>query len=82
MSWISEMEAEQERAFMSLREGKCGCHKCIYARDEIAIHMVVCPTCGNKRCPKASNHELACTNSKGQPGSVYAPAVSSQKGQT
>lgn len=51
---------------------QCGCHKCIQERDEVAIHMVVCPTCGNKRCPKASNHELACTNSNepGQTGSV------------
>jgi len=35
--------------------------------------MIVCPTCGNKRCPKASDHDLACINSNepGQPGSVY-----------
>ena len=36
--------------------------------------MVVCPTCGNKRCPKATAHAHACTNSNepGQPGSRYA----------
>ena len=35
--------------------------------------FIVCPACGNKRCPKATNHELACTNSNasGQPGSDY-----------
>lgn len=35
--------------------------------------MILCPTCGNKRCPKASDHNLACTNSNepGQDGSVY-----------
>lgn len=35
--------------------------------------MVVCPTCGNKRCPRATNHELACTgsNEPGQEGSIY-----------
>ena len=35
--------------------------------------MIVCPTCGNKRCPKASDHDHACTgsNEPGQPGSVY-----------
>lgn len=78
MSWISDMEAEAERALNSIREGKCGCHKCIRMRDEFAYHMVVCSTCGNKRCPKASNHELACTNSNepGQPGSVYGPSLS------
>lgn len=36
--------------------------------------MILCPTCGNKRCPKASDHRLACTgsNNPGQPGSIYA----------
>jgi hypothetical protein len=37
--------------------------------------MIVCPRCGNKRCPHASDHRNACTNSNepGQPGSVYGP---------
>ncbi len=37
------------------------------------IRMVVCPQCGNKRCPHASDHRLACTgsNEPGQPGSRY-----------
>ncbi|WP_419637208.1 hypothetical protein, partial [Thiolapillus sp.] len=35
--------------------------------------MILCPECGNKRCPHASDHRLACTgsNEPGQPGSVY-----------
>lgn len=35
--------------------------------------MFLCPACGNKRCPKATNHELDCTgsNEPGQPGSDY-----------
>lgn len=35
--------------------------------------MVVCGTCGNKRCPKAADHNNACTgsNEPGQPGSDY-----------
>lgn len=35
--------------------------------------MMLCRTCGNKRCPHANDHELACTNSNepGQPGSAY-----------
>jgi uncharacterized OB-fold protein len=35
--------------------------------------MILCPNCGNKRCPKASDCSLACTNSNesGQPGGVY-----------
>jgi hypothetical protein len=35
--------------------------------------MLICPKCGNKRCPHASDHRLACTSSNepGQVGSVY-----------
>lgn len=35
--------------------------------------MIVCPTCGNKRCPKATDHDLPCTgsNAPGQHGSAY-----------
>ena len=35
------------------------------------MRLALCPTCGNKRCPRAHNHALACTNSNtpGQPGS-------------
>ena len=58
----------------------CECHRCI---DEKGLtvnglplsmtKMILCPECGNKRCPKASDHRLACTNSNdpGQPGSIY-----------
>ena len=36
--------------------------------------MLLCTSCGNKRCPHASDHDLACTksNEPGQVGSVYA----------
>lgn len=35
--------------------------------------MIVCPHCGNKRCPKATDHSFACTDSNepGQAGSRY-----------
>lgn len=35
--------------------------------------FVVCPDCGNKRCPRATHHDQACGNSNeaGQPGSAY-----------
>jgi hypothetical protein len=41
--------------------------------EERATRMIVCTACGNKRCPRASDHELNCTGSNdiGQPGSVY-----------
>lgn len=38
--------------------------------------MIVCEICGNKRCPHATDKELACTNSNepGQVGSAYQNA--------
>lgn len=57
------------------------CRRC---EDEIKAKMadavtsmmrsfIVCPECGNKRCPKATDHRLTCTNSNepNQPGSDY-----------
>jgi len=36
--------------------------------------MILCPECGNKRCPKATDHEFKCTGSNEpmQPGSMYS----------
>ncbi|MDN4237944.1 hypothetical protein OA819_04400 [Citrobacter freundii] len=44
------------------------------------MRFVVCPDCGNKRCPRANNHRNACTgsNAPGQDGSAY-PAVQQQE---
>lgn len=51
---------------------KCWCRTCrpITLND---MRFVVCPECGNKRCPKANNHRNACTgsNEPGQEGSAY-----------
>jgi len=63
----------------------CQCIACLRSRNEGAelfpgvfipaegLRMIVCETCGYKRCPHASDHRLECTNSNlpGQPGSVY-----------
>lgn len=50
----------------------CWCHTCrpITMEDN---RMVLCPICGNKRCPRANDHNNACTgsNEPGQPGSAY-----------
>ena len=37
------------------------------------MRMVLCPECGNKRCPRARHHDNACTgsNEPGQPGSSW-----------
>lgn len=39
------------------------------------MRLVVCPDCGNKRCPRANDHRHACTGSNelGQSGSAYVP---------
>lgn len=54
-----------------------GCGHCIVCLDDCARwQMVTCVTCGNKRCPKATDHALACSgsNEPGQAGSVYEMA--------
>lgn len=60
-------------------DGGFDCHACFKKAAKanptlfLMTRMILCPECGNKRCPKASNHELACTrsNEPGQPGSIY-----------
>lgn len=62
---------------------QCECHRCVKEQNLgstvagiflplSATKMILCPTCGNKRCPHASDHDLACTgsNEPGQAGSV------------
>ncbi len=57
----------------------CGaCHDCLHDpslgfANPTASRMILCPTCGNKRCPKATNHKYDCTDSNepGQFGSNY-----------
>lgn len=60
------------------------CYRCGEERDDAyagllgwaTIHMFVCPDCGNKRCPRATDHRHDCTasNEPGQPGSRF-PAI-------
>jgi len=53
----------------------CDCLKCTKGvNSEGFPFFVVCHECGNKRCPKATDHDLACTgsNEPGQSGSWYA----------
>lgn len=49
------------------------CWACVEKSNGPLHMMIVCPKCGFKRCPKASDHTLECTgkNDAGQPGSVY-----------
>lgn len=67
---------------------QCGCMACRYAYDRVhppegmnaefwstgvSAVMVLCPDCGNKRCPHASHHIWPCSgsNEAGQLGSDY-----------
>ncbi len=67
-------------------EGLCQCARCFGERrskDDPSLHpaerltlrsrYILCAICGNKRCPHATDHKHACTNSNepGQPGSSY-----------
>ena len=58
---------------------ECSCHACrpVTFADS---RFVVCPDCGNKRCPHANDHRNACTgsNEPGQEGSAY-PAAPQQE---
>ncbi|HGH5415663.1 TPA: hypothetical protein ACJI3M_003271 [Citrobacter freundii] len=57
----------------------CWCRTCrpVTMSD---MRFVVCPDCGNKRCPHANDHRNACTgsNEPGQVGSAY-PAAPQQE---
>jgi len=73
--------------------GDCRCFNCLYDQFDpntglrlTLTRMVLCETCGNKRCPHATDHRFTCTgsNEPGQPGSRYAvpqtPTVSGEHG--
>ncbi len=62
-----------------MSEQKCPCYTCLDDpsrgfENPVLTRMVLCPVCGNKRCPKATHHDNECTHSNepGQPGSNYA----------
>ncbi|MCC8228794.1 ead/Ea22-like family protein [Enterobacter mori] len=58
---------------------KCWCHTCRPVTIS-GMRFVVCPDCGNKRCPHANDHRNACTgsNEPGQEGGAY-PAAPQQE---
>lgn len=59
----------------ALNAPDCWCRTCrpVTFSDS---RFVVCPECGNKRCPHANDHRNACTgsNEPGQEGSAYPAA--------
>jgi hypothetical protein len=78
----SGIEINAEKIFAerdALNAPDCWCRTCrpITLTD---MRFVVCPDCGNKRCPHANDHRNACTgsNEPGQEGSAY-PAAPKQE---
>lgn len=65
---------------MERLDAEYDCIKCFMAVQAanpdktVFRRMICCGTCGNKRCPKATDHRLGCTgsNEPGQSGSAYA----------
>lgn len=54
------------------------CYECLNdpslgIRNPVLSRMILCPKCGNKRCPRATQHERPCSgsNEPGQKGSRY-----------
>jgi len=77
-----------------LREeaARCGCYRCASEAvtasgggplDPRLQRMFLCAVCGNKRCPHATDHRLACTgsNEAGQEGSAYGVPLKSSLSQ-
>lgn len=67
---------------MEIMQASYDCLSCLKALQAmhpnafIASRLVVCQSCGNKRCPRATDHNLECTgsNEPGQVGSAYQAA--------
>jgi hypothetical protein len=78
IAWVTERYTPKRTS-----EAGCGCWVCIQKQAEkiedytqrlgFLSRMIVCPECGNKRCPRATWHENACTGSNDpqQHGSRY-----------
>ncbi|WP_369463401.1 hypothetical protein [Citrobacter braakii] len=76
---IASCRAAMLQAGNSTATPDCWCRTCrpVTMSD---MRFVVCPDCGNKRCPHANDHRNDCTgsNEPGQTGSAY-PAAPQQE---
>jgi hypothetical protein len=65
-----------------IQKPDCGCYRCVeHVQIDTGLgkipfamtRMIVCETCGGKRCPHSTDHNLECTgsNEPGQKGSRY-----------
>ncbi len=74
----TQLNTQLHPQIKELSDGCGNCHACLVGVMEnhmpvTSQRMIVCSDCGNKRCPKASNHRHKCTGSNevGQYGSIY-----------
>lgn len=69
-----------EMAVNSPANPGCWCRTCRPV-DLNDMRFMVCPDCGNKRCPRANDHRNACTgsNEPGQEGSAYPDTLQEPK---
>ncbi|WP_270425652.1 DUF551 domain-containing protein [Klebsiella variicola] len=78
------LQAQPQNAPQNIPEiiPDCWCRTCrpVTLSD---MRFVVCPDCGNKRCPRANDHRNACTgsNEPGQEGSAYPDTSREVKGE-
>ena len=49
--------------FSEKDHAKYDCEKCRSDAKAMRTYMILCPNCGNKRCPKAEDHRMKCTRS-------------------
>jgi len=56
---ITRLSNKIRASMTTIPNSDCSCAKC----NPDAWWMVVCTSCGNKRCPRAKHHKFACTNS-------------------
>ena len=70
---VTQEEYNNRWEYIFGRDKNLDCHRCYEEAGVLVERMILCPICGNKRCPRASTHELNCTgsNAPGQSGSVY-----------
>lgn len=74
-----EEAIDHQNTYGSIFDGECWCYDCDQERRDkgeigpLEFRMNLCPDCGNKRCPKATNHNHHCSNSNEpeQEGSRY-----------
>lgn len=80
-SLLAEVREHRERETQAVRLTENPC--CWQCSPNYRL-MLLCPLCGNKRCPHANSHDNPCTgsNDPGQPGSAYPLSAQETKGIT